>query len=435
MVSNDFMAARSWHRRPATMQRQACRTRCRREGRGRRHLQRHVWLASDEARYVTGVTLPVDAGFLSTVTDPSRPTRATRSRHPSSAAAASWTWCSPPSPPGGTSCWRARPARRSRRCCARSRRTGACRSCWWRATPSSRRRGWSATTTRPGCCARTTRPTTSCRPLVEAMRTGGFLYIEELNRAPEDTLNVLLAAMAEREVAVPRVGTIAAAADLPGAGVDEPVRQRRHGPDLGLGLRPLVPARRRLPGRRGGGAHRRARTGVHRRRAGRRRGRAHPGHPRPPELRRGSSVRGAIDLVALAVELEALGTYDGLRTPARARRRAARALRAGRAWTRRPRRRPETGDHRDLGEPFFLAPRRAAPGPHRLNIDNAVALPTADSGAPTAGAAARASPSSSTRRRRCSSSGTGPPVVVELGRRRAATATPTARRPAARASC
>src|SRR5919199_571623 len=47
-------------------------------------------------------------------------------------------------------------------------------------------------------------------PLVEAMRSGGFLYIEELNRAPEDTLNVLLAAMAEREVAVPRVGTIAA---------------------------------------------------------------------------------------------------------------------------------------------------------------------------------------------------------------------------------
>lgn len=41
-------------------------------------------------------------------------------------------------------------------------------------------------------------------PLVSAMRSGGFLYIEELNRAPEDTLNVLLAAMAEREVAVPR---------------------------------------------------------------------------------------------------------------------------------------------------------------------------------------------------------------------------------------
>jgi MoxR-like ATPase len=48
-------------------------------------------------------------------------------------------------------------------------------------------------------------------PLVEAMREGGFLYIEEFNRAPEDTLNALLTAMAERQVAVPRAGTIVAA--------------------------------------------------------------------------------------------------------------------------------------------------------------------------------------------------------------------------------
>ena len=48
-------------------------------------------------------------------------------------------------------------------------------------------------------------------PLVEAMRAGGFLYIEEFNRAPEDTLNTLLTAMAERQVTVPRVGSIAAA--------------------------------------------------------------------------------------------------------------------------------------------------------------------------------------------------------------------------------
>jgi MoxR-like ATPase len=47
-------------------------------------------------------------------------------------------------------------------------------------------------------------------PLVEAMRGGGFLYIEEFNRAPEDTLNTLLTAMAERRIAVPRVGEIAA---------------------------------------------------------------------------------------------------------------------------------------------------------------------------------------------------------------------------------
>jgi MoxR-like ATPase len=47
-------------------------------------------------------------------------------------------------------------------------------------------------------------------PLVAAMREGGFLYIEEFNRAPEDTLNTLLTAMAEREIAVPRAGTVVA---------------------------------------------------------------------------------------------------------------------------------------------------------------------------------------------------------------------------------
>ncbi len=51
-------------------------------------------------------------------------------------------------------------------------------------------------------------------PLVEAMRSGGFLYVEELNRAPDDSLNALLTAMAEREVAVPRVGTVQAAASF-----------------------------------------------------------------------------------------------------------------------------------------------------------------------------------------------------------------------------
>ena len=47
-------------------------------------------------------------------------------------------------------------------------------------------------------------------PLLSAMRSGGFLYIEEFNRAPEDTVNTLLTAMAEREVAVPRAGTVVA---------------------------------------------------------------------------------------------------------------------------------------------------------------------------------------------------------------------------------
>jgi MoxR-like ATPase len=47
-------------------------------------------------------------------------------------------------------------------------------------------------------------------PLLAAMREGGFLYIEEFNRAPEDTLNTLLTAMAEREVTVPTAGTVTA---------------------------------------------------------------------------------------------------------------------------------------------------------------------------------------------------------------------------------
>jgi MoxR-like ATPase len=47
-------------------------------------------------------------------------------------------------------------------------------------------------------------------PLVQAMRNGGFLYLEEFNRAPEDTLNTLLTAMAERQLTIPTVGTITA---------------------------------------------------------------------------------------------------------------------------------------------------------------------------------------------------------------------------------
>lgn len=47
-------------------------------------------------------------------------------------------------------------------------------------------------------------------PLAEAMQEGGFLYIEELNRAPEDTMNTLLMAMGDRAITVPRVGRVVA---------------------------------------------------------------------------------------------------------------------------------------------------------------------------------------------------------------------------------
>lgn len=47
-------------------------------------------------------------------------------------------------------------------------------------------------------------------PLTEAMSSGGFLFINELNRMPEGTQNVLLPAMDERKITIPRIGTIVA---------------------------------------------------------------------------------------------------------------------------------------------------------------------------------------------------------------------------------
>lgn len=47
-------------------------------------------------------------------------------------------------------------------------------------------------------------------PLVAAMRDGSLLYVEEINRIPEETLNVLITVMSERELHVPRLGRIGA---------------------------------------------------------------------------------------------------------------------------------------------------------------------------------------------------------------------------------
>ncbi|MGE0298765.1 MAG: AAA family ATPase [Pseudonocardia sp.] len=47
-------------------------------------------------------------------------------------------------------------------------------------------------------------------PLLTAMRGGGLLYLEELNRVPEETLNVLITVLTEGEIAVPRLGTVSA---------------------------------------------------------------------------------------------------------------------------------------------------------------------------------------------------------------------------------
>jgi MoxR-like ATPase len=46
--------------------------------------------------------------------------------------------------------------------------------------------------------------------LITAMRDGSLLYVEEINRIPEETLNVLVTVMSERELHVPRLGRVAA---------------------------------------------------------------------------------------------------------------------------------------------------------------------------------------------------------------------------------
>jgi len=146
-------------------------------------------------------------------------------------------------------------------------------------------------------------------PLVEAMERGGFLYIEELNRAPEDTLNVLLGAMAERAVTVPRVGTITAAStfrvlasmnpfdNVGTARISDSVYDRWC--RLAVGYQDAAEEADIVAVRTGADDQRLIADAVAITRATR-------GHP---ELRRGSSVRGAIDLTAIALELVKLGSY------------------------------------------------------------------------------------------------------------------------------
>jgi MoxR-like ATPase len=146
-------------------------------------------------------------------------------------------------------------------------------------------------------------------PLVDAMERGGFLYIEELNRAPEDTLNVLLGAMAERAVTVPRVGTIAAAPtfrvlasmnpfdNVGTARISDSVYDRWC--RLAVGYQDAAEEAAIVRVRTGAEDERLVGDAVAITRATR----THP------ELRRGSSVRGAIDLTAIALELVELGSY------------------------------------------------------------------------------------------------------------------------------
>jgi len=47
-------------------------------------------------------------------------------------------------------------------------------------------------------------------PLVRALEEGCLLYVEEINRIPEETLNVLITVMSEGELHIPRLGRVSA---------------------------------------------------------------------------------------------------------------------------------------------------------------------------------------------------------------------------------
>ena len=143
-------------------------------------------------------------------------------------------------------------------------------------------------------------------PLPLAMRDGGLLYVEEFNRVPEDTLNTLITAMAERELTVPRVGTIRAAPGFRAVAAMNPFD------NIGTGRLSGAVSDRLCRVRMGYQSEAEERNIVRRATGSRdpwlirvavlaaRLTREHP------ELRMGASVRAAIDLVLVAEQLAQL---------------------------------------------------------------------------------------------------------------------------------
>lgn len=150
-------------------------------------------------------------------------------------------------------------------------------------------------------------------PLTEALRLGAVLYIEEINRVPEETLNVVITAMSERELHVPRLGSVAAApgfrvvaamnpfdaigtARISSAVYDRVCRIAMSYQSLEEEY--LIVAREGGP--RGAGP------------LGRRAVRVTRATRNHPDLRIGASVRGAIDLALLGEELSVLRGIDAV---------------------------------------------------------------------------------------------------------------------------
>jgi MoxR-like ATPase len=208
-------------------------------------------------------------------------------------------------------------------------------------------------------------------PLVAAMQRGGFLYIEELNRAPEDTLNALLTAMAEREVEVPRVGRIRAEPSFRVVASMNPfdnVGTTRISASfydrlcrLAVGYQSAAEDEQIVALRTGGDDLELVADAVALTRATR----------QHPEVRQGSSVRGAIDLVAVADSLAAIRVGDGDR-PGVVFDAALVALSARITLHETSESTPEDVIRELWEDLFVLRSRRAAGGDGRLDLPNPI---------------------------------------------------------------
>ena len=212
-------------------------------------------------------------------------------------------------------------------------------------------------------------------PLVAAMERGGFLYIEELNRAPEDTLNALLTAMAEREIEVPRVGRFRAAPSFRVVASMNPfdnVGTTRISASfydrlcrLAVGYQTAAEDEQIVALRTGSDDAELVADAVAITRATR----------EHPDVRQGSSVRGAIDIVAVAGALAELrgsagdgdGDRAGLVLDA-----ALVALSARVTLEETSDRTPEDVIRELCENHFVLRPRRAAAGSSRLDLPNPI---------------------------------------------------------------
>jgi MoxR-like ATPase len=141
-------------------------------------------------------------------------------------------------------------------------------------------------------------------PLVEAMRDGAVLFINELNRMPEAVQNVLLPALDERLLLVPRIGEVRAADGFQVVATQNPVEYIATGhlsealrdrfEHVGLDYQDEDEERLIVARETGCGDDELVRAAVAVTRATR----------SDPRFRKGASVRAAIAMVAIAARID-----------------------------------------------------------------------------------------------------------------------------------